>query len=253
MRGRLLTVLGLAAALIAAGAAIPSAEGAPGKSARTHASVQVVKCSRELHTAVFRGRMHQVPASERMWMRFTLLQRTGLEGYVPVEAPGLGVWRKSRRGVFRFGYRQGVRNLSDASVYRTRVEYRWYSAEADLIQGARRKSATCPSTTELPNLGVRLTGVRRTPNETFDRYTIRVFNLGQAPAKDVLARLAVDGLAASTAQVGTLAPGQSRLVTVRGPECGSFVQAQVDPDAAIAESNEQDNSHQRVCASLRSR
>jgi hypothetical protein len=187
-----------------------------------------------------------------MAMRFTLLERTGLDGFRRVGAKGLK-WRRSRRGVRVFGHRQAVRNLAHGAVYRARVDFRWYSEEGELLARARRRSATCPDGKALPNLRVRLLHVRHTQAPATERYGVRVSNVGRATADDSLVALSVDGVAAGTASVGTLHAGASRYLTLRGPECSKWAQAQVDPGARIAETDDQDNTHQLACRDLKLR
>ncbi len=245
----------LAAALAAAVVAIPAAASPHSRGARAAwtSMARVSRCSAVLDEAVFQGRMRKVPGTHRMAMRFTLLQRTGLgPGYSPVAAPGLGKWRKSRVGVGAFGYKQAVRNLADGALYRVRVDFRWLDADRKVLAKAKRKSSTCPHRDALPNLRVRFVGVYHTPAAASDRYAIRVTNLGDASAQGVLTRLSVDGEVAASGTFGALAAKSSVKLTLRGPECKDFVQAQVDPDSLIAESVETDNSQLRACSALRS-
>jgi hypothetical protein len=245
----------LAAALVAVCAALPAAASAQprAKASGVTAIAKVANCSTVLDEAVFQGRMRKLPGTARMAMRFTLLQRTGLgPGFSPVEAPGLGKWRRSRPGVRWFGYKQAVRNLADGSLYRVQVDFRWYLADHKLQGKVRRKSATCPEPDALPNLRVKMLGVYHTPAPDTDRYAIRVSNLGAAEAQGVLARLSVDGSVAASGTFGALSAKSSVKLVLRGPECRDFVQVQVDPDSLIAESVETDNGQLRVCSALRS-
>jgi hypothetical protein len=242
-----LPLLALAAGALSLPAPAAGA-GAPGKA---WARVKVARCSRALDLAVFHGRMRQVDGGQRMFMRFTLLERKGLGGFVAVQAPGLGKWHRSRPGVGAFGYRQIVQNLSRGAVYRVRVDYRWYARGGKLLARARRRSPACPRHTALPNLRVRLLSARDTSVDGVDRYAVRVLNVGQAPAVDPLVRLSVDGVAGASVSARTLAPAAAATVWLRGPECRNWLLAQVDPDGTIAESAEQDNTHQLACARLR--
>lgn len=239
-------------ALVAGAACVPALATGPPRYAASAWTTQakLVRCSRALHEAVFHAKMRQVEGSERMALRLTLLERTGLDGFQPLAAPGLGKWRKSKPGVGTFGYRQIVRNLDDRGIYRARVDYRWYSADGELVSRAHKRSATCPKRNKLPNLRVRLVGIRHTSAAATDRYRVRVTNAGLAPANDAVVQLSVDGVVGGTATTGMLYAGAWKLLTLRGPECGSSVQAQVDPDGLIAETDEQDNTHELACADL---
>ena len=238
--------------LLAAAACLPAlASGKPRYTASAWtAIVKVSRCSRALDEAVFHGKMRGVEDSERMAMRFTLLERTGMDGFQAVPAPKLGKWHRSRTGVGAFGYKQAVRNLVKGSVYRVRVDYRWYDEEGEVLARKRKSSASCPNETALPNLRVRVAGVRKTPSVDTDRYFVKVMNVGRAPAAGVAVRLAVDGIASGTVTVPQLYPKASKTVTIRAPECESWVDAKIDPDGLIAETWEQDNTHLLACQDL---
>jgi hypothetical protein len=253
MVNRLATV-GLLA-LLAGLACLPAlAAGNPAyRASRWTAAAKVAHCSRELDEAVFHGKMRRVDGSERMGMRFTLLERTGVEGFQPLAAPGLGKWRNSKPGVGAFGYKQVVRKLKKGAVYRVRVDYRWYDEHGAVVARTRKRSATCPNQSALPNLRVRITGVRHSASTDSDRYWLKVTNLGRASAESVPVSFSVDGVVAGTVTTSTLNPGASRVIGIRAPECANWVQAQVDPDGLIAETVELDNTHLLGCRALRLR
>ena len=238
--------------LLVAGAALPALASGRYRYAapKWTAIVKVARCSRALDEAVFHGKMRSVEGSERMAMRFTLLERTGVEGFQAVPSPKLGKWHRSRADVGAFGYKQAVRNLGAGSVYRVRVDYRWYDEEGEVIVRTRRRSTSCPNEAALPNLRVRIAGVRNTPSVDTDRYYLKVLNVGHAPAEGVPVRLSVDGVAAGTVTVPVIYAKASKIVTMRAPECETWVDAAVDPDGLIAESWEQDNGHQLACQDL---
>ena len=125
MQRSLPLALGLAA--LVAGAA--QAHGPDRVSEATHplspARVKLADCSRSSHSAVFYARMRRVRGARRLGLRLTLLSRAGGQRWQVVEAPGLGRWRWSRRGVRAFGYRQRVRGLAEGSAYRMVVAFRW--------------------------------------------------------------------------------------------------------------------------------
>jgi CARDB len=235
------------AALLATGLpALPS----PAAGQTPAASVRTVKCSLAEHEAIFNGRMQRVEGSERMGMRFTLLERAGLDAFEPVKAPGLGRWQRSKPGVVTFGYRQGVRGLLENAVYRMRVEFRWYSPEGEVVEELRRRSSSCRQYVELPNLRARVIGAAATAVPGVVRYSVSVSNDGPAEASQVPLALIVDGKAVDTLSVTALAAGEVRSVTIRGPDCRQTVEARADPDGAIAESSEDDNVHAIPCADL---
>jgi CARDB len=213
------------------------------------ATVKLVDCSRDAHSAGFHGRMKRIEGSERMWMRFTLLEKRAA-GFEVLAAPGLGRWQKSKPGVGAFGYRQTVRGLQPGASYRMQVDYRWYSADKQLAARAQRRSAACRQFERLPNLTASVVGARTTKVEGVLRYGVQVQNSGVAAASGVAVRMAVDGGVLDTVMVASLRPGESRLLAFRGPACTTSVSAAVDPDGVLVESAEDDNFQEVPCADL---
>ena len=247
MPGRFAAASFVVAALVAVTAAPAASTGAT--LGAPPASVKVVDCSREMRAATFRGRMKALEDGERMWMRFTLLEKHA-RGFELLPAPGLARWHKSSPGVAAFRYRQTVRGLQPGASYRMLVKYRWYSADGRLIARARRRSAACRQFERLPNLTVSVVSARKTKVAGVLRYGVRVANTGMAPAGDVAVRMAVDGDVLDTVTVGLLSPGTTRLLGFRGPSCTASVSAAVDPDSVLVESSEDDNLQELSCADL---
>jgi hypothetical protein len=202
------------------------------------ASVKLADCSVDDRSAVFHGRMQPVDDSDRMAMRFTLL-----DGHEPLRLS----WHRSKPGVGVFGYRQAVRGLRHGRVYRARVSFHWYSESGDLVERTRRTSRPCRQFEELPNLTSAVAGSKPTDVTGVRRYLVRVSNTGEAAAEGVDVRLSVDGGVVDTVTVGALEPGETRDITVMGPACGSSVSSLADPDDAIVESSEADNAHTVGC------
>jgi hypothetical protein len=216
---------------------------------RPPASVSLVECSFEEHSAAFSARMKLVEGADRMALRFTLLERTGVEGDRSVKAPGLRRWHWSKPGVLALRYRQGVRNLEENATYRARVDFRWYSAAGVEVERARRRSPRCRQFLTLPNLTAKLTRTRPTDVPGVVRYEALVTNVGQAAVAAVPVRLSLDGDVIDTVTF-PLAPGEARSVVIRGPQCRSLVRVEADPEKAIAETSEADNAHELSCANL---
>ena len=239
MRFRLLTVILMTAALVAAA----SADGA----LRLPASVSLVGCSFSDHSAAFYARMKRVDGADRMALRFTLLERTGVEGDNPVKVPGLRRWHWSKPGVVALRYRQEVRSLKENATYRARVDFRWYSASGAEVERARRRSPRCRQFVSLPNLSAQIAHVRATNVPGVKRYETYVSNSGQAAVAAVPVRLTVDGDVVDTVSL-SLAPHEARTVVIRGPKCQTVARVEVDPEKAIAETSEADNAHELSCA-----
>jgi hypothetical protein len=193
--------------------------------------------------------MKLVEGADRMALRFTLLERTGVEGDRSVKAPGLRRWHWSKPGVLALRYRQGVRNLEENATYRARVDFRWYSAAGVEVERARRRSPRCRQFLTLPNLTAKLTRTRPTDVPGVVRYEALVTNVGQAAVAAVPVRLSLDGDVIDTVTF-PLAPGEARSVVIRGPQCRSLVRVEADPEKAIAETSEADNAHELSCANL---
>ena len=238
MRNGLLTAVLTTAALVAAA----SAAAAP----LTPASVSMVGCSFEEHSAAFLARMKLVDGADHMALRFTLLERTGVEGDKAVKVPGLRRWHRSKPGVLALRYRQGVRNLEENATYRARVDFRWYSAAGQEIARAQRRSARCRQFLTLPNLTTRITGMTPTKVAGVVRYQTLVTNRGQAAVASVPLRLSVDGDVIDTVSF-PLGAGEQRSVVIRGPQCDRLARVEADPEKTIAETSEDDNAHELVC------
>lgn len=242
-----LAALVFAAVAVPAGAFAPAREGA--SVAARAASVTVTECLRTpaARSVEFRGAMRRVTGTRRMWMRFSLEERVGAGPFVTIQAPALGVWRKSRAGVRGFGYRQRVLALAEGSSYRTTVRFRWYDESGRPIKRARRTSPGCAQPGPLPNLRVARIGVRPTDQRALLRYAVDVANSGTAPSVGTTISVAVDGSTVDTAPVAPLAPGERTRAFVRGPRCESGVEARVDPDDTMRERRERDNVRSISC------
>jgi hypothetical protein len=228
-------------------AALPAAAGA----APAPASVKLVECSVDEHSAAFAARMHQLAGSTRMALRFTLLEETGADTVTRVKVPGLRRWRFSKAGVKAFAYRQGFRNLPENASHRVRVDFRWYDANGNEVERARRRSPRCNQFVELPNLVARIVAVLPTGVAGVVRYEAAVRNSGKAAATGVPVRLSVDGKVVDTVTIASLVPGEQRSVAIRGPQCHSLVRLEADPARAIAETSDEDNVFELGCAALR--
>ena len=239
--------LALLTAALAMAATVAAA--APAAKRKPLATAKVVECSKgatpALRYAVFRAAARRVAETDRMWIKFRLQERVGAGRFRTVAAPGLGVWRKSRSGVRRFGVRQRVLELAEGASYRVSVLYRWYDGDGELLRRTRRLSPTCRQAGMLPNLRVTRVGARRV-NGTV-RYAVDVLNRGRAPSKPTSLALSVDGDLVDTPAFAALAAGETRRVFVNGPACNARVKATIDPDDVVAEGSERDNSRTVPC------
>jgi CARDB protein len=241
----------LAAAAAGAPGALASGPGAR-RSVWPLASVKVAKCSLDDHAALFVGRMRRVRGTDVMWMRYTLLQRSGSGDYEAVHARGLGRWRKSDPGVRAFRYRQRVRGLSEGTSYRMRVRFRWYDQEGNVIRRARRSSGLCRQYTALPNL--RIVRLRAEPGSSPNtlRYIARVSNRGAVAGTNATVALSLDGGELDRQTIHRLPAYATQSLVFEGPRCasGDEVLAVADPDGVLVESSERDNRLARSCEDL---
>ena len=242
----------LATALLAC--AGPAAADLTVTSART-ATAKVMACqSSDLaqdRTAVFRGRMRRRAQAQRMAMRFAVQERVGDGSWKKISAPGLGRWRKSRRGVRAFGYSQRLRNLLRGADYRARVDFRWYDADGDVVKRARRRSAACEQDGPLPNLKIQRVVERPTSVAGSSQYTVRVQNAGGATVPEALVRFSANGDAPVDKTGGPVNPGAVALVRFTLPTCRSGVEVWVDPTDAVPERTERDNHTTLACGALK--
>jgi hypothetical protein len=243
MRRALLTTA-LAAAALAALPAVASAQQLP-------TSVRLVDCSFEEHEATFRGSMRAIEGSTRMAMRFTLLERTGSDGFEPLKAPGLGRWRRAQPGVVSFGYRQVVKALPENAVYRMRIDFRWLGADGSVLAQVQKSSRPCRQFASLPNLRVEVLDASATNVAGVVRYRVLVTNAGRAEVTAPV-QLSVDDAVIDTA-TATLLPGESRQLDFRGPTCRREITAAADPEGTIVESSESDNLDEVPCPSTAGR
>ncbi len=195
--------------------------------------------------------MARVPESMRMAMRFTLLSTLTPTGRSKrVHVPGLGRWHKAKPDVGAFSYKQEFLNLTAGGSYSVRVDYRWYDDAGTVVKSTKRRSPACRQLDRLPNLRVQIASAQPTQTNGVWRYGLRVGNDGLTLVTGIAVRLSIDGSVAGNATVAALDPGGWTRVSVRGPACARWVDAEVDPEAAIAESNELDNRQQLACADL---
>lgn len=231
----------LAVLCVALAAAAPAAAGG-----RAPAAVNVTECQPGTEGATtragaFRARMRLVRGARAMQMRFYLLERLGDGRFRRVDAPGLATWRTARKGAKRFVYTQRIDGLKAHAAYRVIVQHRWLGRRGERLRLARRRSDLCEVEGALPNLRV----VRISIHDGL--YSVAVRNAGAAAAAAVPLSLSVDGVALPPVSVAPLAPFETRWIRVQGPRCAGGASAAVDPDDALRESSESDNTRAIRC------
>src|SRR5436305_13846592 len=91
-------------------------------------------------SATFYARMTATKGTNQMAMRFTLIDRAGDGPPTVIDSPALAQWRKSNKGVTRFGYAQQVAGLAKGGAYAVQVQFRWTNARGQVIRAVKRTS-----------------------------------------------------------------------------------------------------------------
>ena len=197
-------------------------------------------------TATFYGRMRAVAGTERMAMRFTLLERFGDGKLQPVDLPGLRPWRFSKPGVRDFRFRQTVTALEGGGAYRARIDFRWLDSDGDLLRKRTRNTGACVQAGQLPNLLQGPISAVAGPEGT-EVYVVRIQNSGKVAASGVAVELYVDGAAANVGHIDSVGPGETREVRFTGPVCKSNLRVVIDPSDTVKERIESDNATKAAC------
>lgn len=137
------------------GSAHGQSAGQPGAGSTPIDSASLVQCltANEAagRSATFSGEMTTVPGAARMSMRIELLERTpGEDGYHPVLAPGVGVWRTADPGVKSYKHLEQVTNLSAPAYYRALVSFRWEGPHGRILLRDEQRSPRCAQPAPAP-------------------------------------------------------------------------------------------------------
>jgi hypothetical protein len=217
-------------------------------------SSQVLECKSgdagESRTATFQGRMRAIPRTDRMLMRFTLMERFGDQGLRSVAVPELKAWRSAKPGIRDFRYKQTVTGLQGGGDYRVSVDFRWLDADGNLLRKKRRLSGPCHQQGELANLKVGGSPSALAGPEGTAVYFVPITNDGKAVARDVAVELFVDGASPNVGHIDSVAPGETRDVRFTGPACKRNLRTVVDPSDAVKERLEVDNVALVRCPAL---
>jgi hypothetical protein len=201
-------------------------------------------------SATFYARMSATKGTTQMAMRFTLIDRAGDGPPEVIDNPALAQWRKSNKGVKRFGYAQSVAGLKQGGAYAVQVQFRWINAQGQVIRSVKRTSGSCRQEGQLPNLSI--TGVTAQAGETSgtEIYLVDLTNSGRGPARSPDVDIFIDAAAADSQTVELLKSGETRTVRFTGPVCKQNVKMVADRDDALNETNEDDNSLRSRCPVL---
>jgi hypothetical protein len=200
------------------------------------------------------ARMRAFPGTTRMAIRLDLLvHHRGDLGYAPVGGKelGFGVWLKSDPDVGHYRYIRKVLSLDVPATYRMRVSYRWYGPSGRVLLTRKRLTGPCFQPDLRPDLRVDFVRVRvRGPKR--DNYVVSVRNAGATAAGPFAVSLVFPPASGTVAQrwtIPSLGPGEvTQRSLLGGPKCSlGAPSATVDPDGAVVESNEANNSMIATC------
>jgi hypothetical protein len=244
---RLLSValLALAVAAPPAGAAVPP-DAARARLVACHTGTDAA--SRYLTAE---ASMRSLRSGDQMQLRFDLYRRLGPGTLaVHVGGPGLASWNEATAGVARFRFRKSIANLPARAQYRVVVHYRWLDGSGQPFARAVRRTPWCAEPDPRPDL--RPVTVTSAPGPGANRttYFVLVRNEGHSPAGSFDVELAVDGAREPAVTVPGLAAGGQRSVAIVGRDCapGGTLEAIVDPDDRVDESDETDDRATFPCA-----
>jgi hypothetical protein len=204
-----------------------------------------VSCDRELHEAVFEGRVVTVKRAAKMQLRFTLQVSTRDDPrWRKVDAPGWGDWITVPPSFGKYTYAKTVQDLLPPANYRAHVNFRWKDRKGRTIRSERALSPVCKQPDTRPDLVVR--------NLKFDsgHYVATIFNRGRDTAAGQFAvDIIVDGLPAGTIEVMGLAPQTAITTMLPTPRCvpGTPIEAVADPRSEVDEADEENDSLSAFC------
>jgi predicted RNA-binding protein with TRAM domain len=206
--------------------------------------------SSKQRSATFYARMTATKATSQMAMRFTLIDRAGDGPPTVVDNPAFAQWRKSNKGVLRFGYAQEVAGLEQGGIYAVQVQFRWTNARGQVIRSAKRTSGTCRQNGKLPNLSITSVSAQAGETSGTEVYTVAVTNSGRGAAHFAGVDIFVDGAAADGQTVDLVKAGETERVRFTGPVCRKNVKMVADSADKLNETNEDDNELRARCPVL---
>ena len=191
--------------------------------------------------AVFTASMPALEGTDRMSMRFDLLERRPPStAFAEVSVPRWGRWEKSRPARPGFIFSRRVGGLLAPAAYKAVVRFRWYDADGRLQRAARRVTALCRQQDPRADLQAGAVAAEPGAKPGLATYTFPVTNAGKGPAGPFDVVLTVNGVPQPAHRLGGLDPGERQLVTIAGPQCrpGSTVRIALDARSEVEETDE---------------
>ena len=196
--------------------------------------------------AAFTGSMPPRAGGARMQMRFELeRKRAGQRRWRRLKAAGFGVWERADPNVAGFVFTKRVTGLPVPATYRALVRFRWLAADGTTLRRVHAHTRACRQPDLRPNLvpGA-LSGALDAQQPGMAFYALVVRNTGRSTAAPFSISVGT-----GTAEVGELAAGEERTVSVVAPACLPLVAivVRVDADRRVEESQERGNGARRPC------
>jgi hypothetical protein len=196
--------------------------------------------------ASFVGSMPARAGGARMQMRFELeRRRDGQRRWRRLKAVGFGVWERADPNVAGFVFTKRVTGLPVPATYRALVRFRWLAPDGTALRRAHAHTRACRQPDLRPNLvpGA-VSGALDAQQPGMAFYALVVRNTGRSTAAPFSISVGT-----GTAEVGELAAGAQRTVSVVAPACLPLVPivVRVDADRRVEESQERGNGARRPC------
>ncbi len=210
-----------------------------------YARAVLVSCDRDLHEAVFEGRVASVKRATKMQLRFTLQVSTPESPrWRKVSAPTWGEWITVPSSFAKYTYSKTVQELLPPANYRAVVNFRWKDRRGKTIRSERATSPVCKQPDTRPDLVVR--------NVRFEdgQYIATIFNRGRDSAAGQFAvDFIVDGVPLGTVEIVGLAPQTPVTAVLPGARCapGTPLEAVADPRSEVDEADEENDALSGVC------
>jgi hypothetical protein len=217
----------------------------PGANAASpYARAALISCDRDVHSAVFEGRVVTVRRAVKMQMRFTLQVSTpeALKWH-KVDADGFGQWLTAPSGYGKYTYDKTVLELVAPASYRAVIAFRWRDARGKVVRSEQATSPTCRQPDERPDLLIRDLRVQA------KGYAAVIVNRGRTAAGPFGVDFMRAGAPLGSERVPGLAPGEVTTVLIQGMPCmpGEEISAVVDPGSEVDEADEENDTAAIEC------
>jgi hypothetical protein len=229
---------------------LAAAAPAHARTTSAYAKAVLTACDTTTQFAVFEGRVTKVRGAARMQMRFTLQAATPDDAdWRKIKAEGFGTWIAAPVGVARYFYDKRVEQLIAPASYRVQIDFRWRDASGKLLRTEKLTSPVCKQPDPRPDLHVRDTHVSPAADADSRRYVALLVNRGRAAAPLFDVDFLRAGEVIGTATVAGLGVGETTNAAIVAPACtpGEEIQVIVDPDNAVDEADEDDDTVSFTC------